>query len=76
MIGTAATGDVDTLYLCTTEADDAVFGSSGSIPEALKAIRKQGAATVFVVSVGTGTPAPVAADLRGRFNNTRTGLSI
>ena len=79
LIGTAATGDVDTLYLCTTEDDDAVFGSSGSIPEALKAIRKQGAATVFVVSVGTGTPEPVAADFEGAVDPTtgaRTGLRV
>lgn len=79
LIGTAATGTANQLYLCTTELDDAVFGTTGSIPEALKAIRKQGAATVFVVSVGDGDPAPSDADFLGTVDagtGARTGLKV
>ena len=66
LIGTAITGDTDKLLLCTGEGDDAQFGATGSIPIALKAIRKQyKAAIVFVVSVGDGVVAPVAADFEG-----------
>jgi len=66
LIGTAATGDKNKLKLCTGEGDDSQFGLTGTIPAALKVIRKQyKAAIVFVVSVGTGTPTPVAADFEG-----------
>lgn len=78
LIGTSGSGTANTLKLCVTENDDAYFGTAGSIPEALKAIRKQGPATVFVVSLGTGTPtAPTAPDFVGSLTNgVRTGLRL
>jgi len=78
LIGTAATGDTDKLILCATEKDDTQFGLLGTIPEALAIIRsitKKTGATVLVVSVGTGTPTPVAADFTGSVTDgVRTGL--
>lgn len=56
LIGTAIDGDVNVLKLCVSETDDAQFGASGTIPEALGIIRtitKKTGATVFVVSVGS-----------------------
>lgn len=80
LIGTAATGYANKLYLCTSETDDAVFGTSGTIPAALEIIRKQyKAAIVFVISIGTGTPTPGAADFEGAINGTtgvKTGLFL
>ncbi|MDP4201438.1 MAG: phage tail sheath subtilisin-like domain-containing protein [Bacteroidota bacterium] len=82
LIGTAATGDVNVLKLCVSEVDDTQFGTTGTIPEALKIIRsitKKTGATVFVVNIGTGTPAPAAADFVGDYDaetGTRTGLKL
>lgn len=80
LIGTAATGDTNKLLLCTSETDDAQFGLTGSIPEALKIIRQQyRAAIVFVISIGTGTPTPVAADFEGEIDavtGAKTGLFL
>jgi len=75
LIGTAASGDVNKMKLCLSDVDDEQFGTTGTIPKALKAIRKQGSATVLVVSVGTETPAPDAAAFVGTLTNgVRTGL--
>jgi hypothetical protein len=80
LIGTAISGDLNKLYLCTSETDDAVFGATGSIPEALKIIRKQyKSAIVFVIAIGTGATTPVAADFVGAINGTtgvKTGLFL
>ena len=59
LIGTASgsTIEVNKLYLCSNEKDDAKFGAFGTIPEVLKAIRlqksKRGSALVFVICIGT-----------------------
>jgi hypothetical protein len=79
LIGTAATGTLNQLYLCNSSVDDAVFGTTGTIPNALGIIRAQGPATVFVVCVGTGTPTPVDTDFIGTLDATtgaRTGLYV
>lgn len=80
LIGTAGTGTANTLHLCTSETDDSTFGTTGTIPEALKIIRKQyKAAIVFVISIGTGTPTPVAADFEGEIDaitGAKTGLFL
>lgn len=78
LIGTAVSGDINKLKLCTSEADDIQFGATGSIAQALKAIRLQlKGAIVFVISIGTGTPTPVAADFEGAITaetGAKTGL--
>jgi phage tail sheath protein FI len=55
LVGTAALGESDKLILCKSAKDDAQFGTEGTIPEALRAIRMQdgtrGSALVFVVKV-------------------------
>lgn len=69
LIGTSASGTAETLALCTSAADDAAYGAAGTIPAALKVIRQQYKnALVFVVTLGTGTPAPVAADFVGEID--------
>lgn len=59
LVGTADKGDTNVLTLCKSAADDAAFGTQGTIPEALKAIRMQdstaGSALVFVVKVKDAT---------------------
>ena len=59
LVGTADKGDTNVLTLCKSAADDAAFGTKGTIPEALKAIRMQdstaGSALVFVVKVKDAT---------------------
>ena len=42
LVGTADKGDTNVLTLCKSAADDAAFGTQGTIPEALKAIRMHG----------------------------------
>jgi hypothetical protein len=79
LIGTASAGPVNTLTLCASAVDDAQFGSSGTIPKALSAIRSQGSALVLVVSIGTGTPTPPAADFAGAVDattNARSGVLV
>lgn len=60
LVGTADKGDTNVLTLCKSAADDAAFGTQGTIPEALKAIRMQdstaGSALVFVVKVKDAPP--------------------
>lgn len=59
LVGTADKGDTNVLTLCKSAVDDAAFGTKGTIPEALKAIRMQdstaGSALVFVVKVKDAT---------------------
>lgn len=82
LIGTAPEGKQNELVLCTNEKDDARFGYSGTIPEALRAIRKQdskrGSALVFVVSVATDTEEVTSAKIIGSVSATgvRTGLKL
>lgn len=84
LIGTSNGANVEqnTLYLCKSEKDDALFGTLGTIPESLKAIRmqasKRGSALVFVVSVGTPEDQITAATIVGTVSETgvRTGLKI
>jgi len=82
LIGTAATGDVNSLKLCISELDDAQFGLTGTIPEALGIIRsitKKTGATIFVVSVGLPSSTPEAADFVGAHDSEtgeRTGLML
>ena len=83
LIGTAdGTADINTLYLCKNEKDDAVFGNEGTIPESLKAIRLQsstrGSALVFVISVGTQADTITGGMIVGEVSATgeRTGLKL
>jgi phage tail sheath protein FI len=83
LIGTSEAGSpsiVNKLKLCLSDVDDAQFGTTGSIPAALAAIRLQGPATVLVVSLGpsVSSPAyPVASDFVGTYaNGVRTGLKL
>ncbi|MDR2001407.1 MAG: hypothetical protein LBQ74_00080 [Prevotella sp.] len=82
LIGTAESGDVNVLKVCTSEKDDAQFGNTGTIPEALAIIRditRKTGATVMVVSIGDGSTTPTAADFIGTYNPStgqRTGLKV
>ncbi|BGI52616.1 MAG: phage tail sheath subtilisin-like domain-containing protein [Candidatus Hamiltonella defensa (Ceratovacuna japonica)] len=54
LVGTAPTGTVNTLTLCTSEKDAAQFGDERSgftLPQALRAIYDHGVGTVLVVNV-------------------------
>lgn len=75
-LGTGATNVANTLYLCLSEADDAKFGTDGTVFKSLKAIRKQlPSAVVFVVATGTTTP--VVADIEGTdTGGVKTGLKL
>ncbi|MDR3133264.1 MAG: phage tail sheath subtilisin-like domain-containing protein [Prevotellaceae bacterium] len=83
LVGTAGAGEANEIILCKSEKDDAQFGTNGTIPEALKAIRMQdgtrGSALVLVVKV---TPANgdtiVAEDIVGTVDvsGVRTGLKL
>lgn len=70
------------LCLCASENDDAQFGTTGTIPEALKIIRsitKKTGATVFVISAGTPTDTLVLTDIVGTYDTSsgdRTGLKL
>lgn len=76
LIGSAETGDLNKLILCTSDSDDAQFGELGTIPVALKTIRKQYAqAIVFVVAVGDEVAVLDAADFEGAVTDgVKTGL--
>lgn len=82
LVGTADKGDTNVLTLCKSAADDAAFGTQGTIPEALKAIRMQdstaGSALVFVVKVKDATAEITGADIVGTISETgeRTGLKL
>lgn len=82
LVGTADKGDTNVLTLCKSAADDAAFGTQGTIPEALKAIRMQdstaGSALVFVVKVKDATAEITGADIVGTISETgeRTGHKL
>ncbi|MDR2805842.1 MAG: phage tail sheath subtilisin-like domain-containing protein, partial [Dysgonamonadaceae bacterium] len=82
LVGTAEQGETNVLTLCKNVKDDAQFGTSGTIPEALRAIRMQdgtrGSALVFVVKVKSDTDTVAPADIVGVVNETgeRTGLKL
>jgi len=82
LVGTSEAAEHNTLVLCTSERDDAQFGTQGTIPEALKAIRLQasrrGSALVFVVSVADAADPVLPADIVGSISGTgaRTGLKL
>lgn len=82
LIGTSDKGNAHALTLCKSAQDDAVFGTQGTIPEALKAIRlhdtASGGALVFVVKVKDADEQITGADIVGAVSETgeRTGLKI
>lgn len=82
LVGTADKGAANELILCTSEKDDAQFGTAGTIPEALTAIRKQdsskGSALVLVVKVKAADEEITPADIIGAVDETgsRTGLKL
>jgi len=82
LVGTSDASEHNKLVLCTSEKDDAQFGSGGTIPEALKAIRLQatrrGSALVFVVSVDASTATITGTDIVGEVTSTgkRTGIKL
>ena len=82
LVGTANVSNHNELVLCKSEKDDAKFGTAGTIPEALRAIRlqdgKRGSALVFVVSVANANTAVTATQIVGTVSQTgvRTGLKL
>lgn len=82
LVGTAEKGDTDKLVLCKSEKDDAQFGTTGTIPEALRAIRAQdstrGSALVVVNVVAAPDDADIPAKIVGEVSEagTRTGLKL
>ena len=63
LVGTADKGDTNVLTLCKSAADDAAFGTKGTIPEALKAIRMQDStagAGALTGAAGAGAALPAA----------------
>ena len=82
LIGTSEATEHNKLVLCTSDKDDAQFGTEGTIPEALKAIRLQatrrGSALVFAVSVDEPAANLTATDIVGEVTTTgeRTGLKL
>jgi phage tail sheath protein FI len=82
LVGTSDEGESNKLILCKNAKDDAQFGTEGTIPEALHAIRMQdgtrGSALVFVVKVDWAEPGVVPADIVGTVDATgvRTGLQL
>jgi len=82
LVGTADQGEINKLILCKSAKDDAQFGTLGTIPEALRAIRMQdgtsGSALVFVVKIKSDTATVAPADIVGTVDATgvRTGLQL
>lgn len=82
LIGTAEKGDANKLVLCKSEKDDAQFGTVGTIPEALRAIRMQdstrGSALVVVNLVAAPDDADIPAKIVGEVSEAgeRTGLKL
>ncbi|GHT46130.1 hypothetical protein AGMMS49965_23500 [Bacteroidia bacterium] len=82
LVGTADLGETNTLTLCKNAKDDAKFGTLGTIPESLKAIRAQdgtrGSALVFVVKVAQHDASLTPAEIVGAVDatGTRTGLQL
>ena len=82
LVGTADEGEANKIILCKSAKDDAQFGTDGTIPEALKAIRMQdstrGSALVLVVKVTPAGEGITAADIVGAVDasGVRTGLKL
>lgn len=82
LVGTSDKGAANVLTLCKSAQDDATFGTKGTIPEALKAIRlhdtASGGALVFVVKVKGADEQITGADIVGEVKETgeRTGLKL
>lgn len=82
LVGTSDKGTINELLLCSSVKDDAQFGTKGTIPEALKAVRMQdgasGSALVFVVKIATDTAEVTPAQIVGTVSETgeRTGLKL
>lgn len=82
LVGTSDAGATNVLTLCKSEKDDAAFGTKGTLPEALKAIRlhdtASGGALVFVVKVKGADEQITGADIVGEVKVTgeRTGLKL
>lgn len=82
LVGTADQGEENVLTLCVSEQDDAAFGTKGTIPEALRAIRQQegtgGSAQVFVVKVKGDAEEVTPEEIVGTVAETgeRTGLKL
>lgn len=82
LTGTAEKGATNQLILCKSEKDDAQFGTTGTIPEALRAIRMQdstrGSALVIVNCVATPDDAELAAKIVGQVSEDgrRSGLKL
>jgi phage tail sheath protein FI len=82
LVGTADQGESNKLILCKSAKDDAQFGTEGTIPEALKAIRMQdgarGSALVLVVKVDWYEGEVLPSDIIGTVDPTgvRTGLKL
>jgi phage tail sheath protein FI len=82
LVGTADSGATNELILCKSAKDDAQFGTQGTIPEALAAIRLQegnrGSALVFVIKIedaaGTVTPDKIVGAVSAA--GERTGLKL
>jgi phage tail sheath protein FI len=82
LVGISDQGESGKLVLCKSAKDDAQFGTEGTIPEALHAIRMQegtgGSALVFVVKVDWNNNAVLPTDIIGTVEETgvRTGLHL
>ncbi|MCD8173801.1 MAG: phage tail sheath subtilisin-like domain-containing protein [Alistipes sp.] len=83
LVGTSDKGELNTLTLCQSEDDDLRFGTKGTIPEALAAIRQQdsksGSALVFVVRVASDTDTVTGGMLVGGIDEDtglRTGMQL
>jgi phage tail sheath protein FI len=82
LVGTADRGESNKLILCKSTKDDAQFGTDGTIPEALNAIRMQdsarGSALVLVVKVDWYDTEVLPSDIVGTVdtNGVRTGLKL
>lgn len=82
LVGTSDKGEANVLTLCKSAQDDAAFGTKGTIPEALKAIRlhdtANGGALVFVVKVKGADEEITGTDIVGAITETgeRSGLKL
>lgn len=83
LVGTSDKGNLNELVLCSSAKDDTKFGTKGTIPAALSAIRKQdspkGSALVFVVSVARDTDEVSGGTIVGNIDadtGARTGMQL
>ena len=82
LVGTSAADNVGQLILCRSAQDDTQFGTEGTIPESLKAIRMQdsaqGSALVLVINVAHPDDTITASTIIGEITSEgeRTGLKL